>query len=92
MSSPEMRLDKFLKVSRIIKRRTVAKEACNGGRVKVNGREAKPGKYIGLEDEIEVTFGNRILKVVVQDISSHVPAKKAPQLYDVLEERYVDSE
>jgi len=92
VSSSEMRVDKFLKVSRIIKRRTVAKEACNGGRVKVNGREAKPGKYISEGDEIEVAFGNRILKVQVEEIASHVPASKAPQLYEVLQERYIDAE
>ena len=86
----EMRLDKFLKVSRIIKRRTVAKEACDGGRVKVNGRVSKPGKYIGEGDELEITFGNRVLRVEVLECRSHVPAKESSELYEVLEERYID--
>ncbi|MDD3662834.1 MAG: RNA-binding S4 domain-containing protein, partial [Candidatus Pacebacteria bacterium] len=55
-----MRLDKFLKVSRIIKRRTVANEACAGGRVSLNGRTAKPGAEVKAGDEMEIRFGNRI--------------------------------
>lgn len=86
----EMRLDKFLKVSRIIKRRTVAKEACNGGRVEVNGRTAKPGKYIGPGDEITVSFGNRTLKVRVSRVASHVPKDEAPELYRVINEEHSD--
>ena len=55
-----MRLDKFLKNSRIIKRRTVAKEACEAGRVQVNGKESKPGTELSVGDKITVTFGNSI--------------------------------
>ena len=82
----EMRLDKFLKVSRIIKRRAVAKDACTGGRVKVNGITAKPGRSVAVGDRIQITFGNRTLEVEVLDIRSHVPAKQAPDMYRVLRE------
>ena len=60
-----MRLDKYLKNSRIIKRRTVAKEACEQGRVEVNGKVAKPGLELKIDDEIQVTFGSNVLKVRV---------------------------
>ena len=55
-----MRLDKFLKVSRIIKRRTVANEACSGGRVSINGKVAKPAADVKEGDELEIRFGNRV--------------------------------
>ena len=60
-----MRLDKYLKVSRIIKRRTVANEACDAGRVSVNGKPAKAGLEIKAGDIIEIKFGNNITKVEV---------------------------
>lgn len=82
----QMRLDKFLKVSRIIKRRAVAKNACTGGRVKVNGMTAKPGRSVSAGDEIQITFGNRTLEVEVIDIRSHVPARQAAEMYRVLRE------
>ncbi len=82
----QMRLDKFLKVSRIIKRRAVAKNACTGGRVKVNGMTAKPGRSVSVGDEIQITFGNRTLEVEVIDIRSHVPARQAAEMYRVLRE------
>lgn len=63
-----MRLDKFLKNSRIIKRRTVAKEACEAGRVQVNGKESKPGTELSVGDKITVTFGNSILNVQVTEL------------------------
>ena len=88
----QMRVDKFLKVSRIIKRRTVAKEACEGGRVKVNGTSAKPGRSISPGDRIEVAFGNRVLEVKVMDVRSHVPAPRATELYEVIREEYSDDE
>ena len=58
-----MRLDKYLKVSRLIKRRTVANEACDGERVRVNGRQVKAGYQVKVGDIIEVAFGQRTLKV-----------------------------
>ena len=79
-----MRIDKFLKNSRIIKRRTVAKEACETGRVFVNAKEAKPGTEVKVGDIIEINFGNSTMKVEVMEISEHVPKNKAVELYKVL--------
>ena len=64
-----MRLDKYLKVSRIIKRRTVAKEACESGRVSINGKVAKPSNDIKEGDIIEIIFANRKLKAKIINIS-----------------------
>lgn len=83
-----MRLDKFLKVSRIIKRRTVAKDACAGGRVRVNDGPAKAGRQVCAGDRIEIAFGNRILEVEVIEVRSHVAARRAGELYRVLREEY----
>ena len=66
-----MRLDKFLKVSRIIKRRTVANDACSGGRVSLNGRTAKPGADVKIGDVMEIRFGNRIGKYRVLDVKGN---------------------
>ena len=63
-----MRLDKYLKVSRLIKRRTMANEACDGDRVSVNGREAKASYQVKIGDVIEIAFGNRTLRIEVTDI------------------------
>ena len=63
-----MRLDKYLKVSRLIKRRTVANEACDAGRVTVNGRPAKASAEVKVGDVIEIGFGNKAVKVQVTDI------------------------
>ncbi len=79
-----MRIDKFLKNSRIIKRRTVAKEACETGRVFVNTREAKPGTEVKIGDIIDINFGNSSMKIEVMEISEHVPKDKAVELYKVL--------
>ncbi|MFO8059577.1 MAG: RNA-binding S4 domain-containing protein [Bacillota bacterium] len=85
-----MRLDKFLKVSRIIKRRTVAKDACAGGRVNVNGGPAKAGRQVSVGDHIEIAFGNRVLEVEVTQLKSHVSAGRASDLYRVVREEYSD--
>jgi len=79
-----MRIDKFLKNSRIIKRRTVAKEACEQGRVLVNGKEAKPGTELKIGDIIEINFGNNTVKVEVLELLEHVPKDKADSLYKTL--------
>jgi len=71
-----MRLDKYLKVSRIIKRRTVASEACEQGKVTVNGKVAKPSTPVKEGDIIEVTFGERTLKICI--VSQNSPYKKLP--------------
>lgn len=81
-----MRLDKFLKVSRIIKRRTVAKEACDGGRVTVNGRVAKAGAEVRENDVMEIRFGNRVGKYRITSVQEVVRKENAAEMYQVLEE------
>ncbi|MGL4741888.1 MAG: RNA-binding S4 domain-containing protein [Sarcina sp.] len=80
-----MRLDKYLKVSRIIKRRTVAKEACEGDRVKINDKIAKPSTKVSDGDIIEIQFGNRILKAKIVNIAEHVRKEDAKNMYEILE-------
>lgn len=79
-----MRIDKFLKVSRIIKRRTVAKEVCDGGKVKINGRVAKAGTDVAAGDEFEIQFGEKIFRARIKEVRETVPAKEADSLYEVL--------
>lgn len=76
-----MRLDKYLKVSRLIKRRTIANEACDNDRITVNGKPAKASYQVKVGDVIEITFGQRTLKVEVMDISEHVLKNDAAGLY-----------
>jgi len=76
-----VRLDKYLKVSRLIKRRTVANEACDGERVSVNGRSAKASYDVKIGDVIEIRFGQRTLKVEVLHIAEHVAKPDAPAMY-----------
>jgi len=82
----DLRLDKFLKVSRVIKRRTLAKEACDRGQVSVNGRIAKAGTEVKPGDIIVIGFGNRSLKLEVVSTQENVPAKMAAGLYQILED------
>jgi len=83
-----MRLDKYLKVSRLIKRRTVANEACDGDRVSVNGRAAKASYNVKLGDVIEVRFGQRTLRVEVQSVAEHATKADAPAMYrEIVEEK-----
>ena len=81
-----MRLDKYLKVSRIIKRRTVAKEACDGGRVTINGKVAKAGAEIKEGDVMEIRFGNRVGRYEITDVKEVVRKESAAEMYRVLEE------
>ena len=76
-----MRLDKYLKVSRLIKRRTVANAACDNERVTVNGKEAKPSYQVKVGDIIEIAFGQRLLKVEVLDVAEHTTKETASALY-----------
>ncbi len=79
-----MRLDKYLKVSRLIKRRTVANDACDIGRVLVNGRPAKAGCQVKVGDVIEIAFGQRTLKVEVTQVADNVSKSDAPAMYKEL--------
>jgi len=81
-----MRLDKFLKVSRLIKRRTVAKEVSDLGRVLINGREAKAASRVKPGDVLTLQFGHRTLTVRVERIAESAPKDEAESLYTVLEE------
>lgn len=80
-----MRLDKYLKISRIIKRRTVAKEVCEGGRVSINDKIAKPSTVVKEGDIIEIQFANRSLKARIINIVEHVKKENAKEMYEILE-------
>lgn len=83
-----MRIDKFLKVSRIIKRRTLAKEVCDGDRVMINGRRAKAGTEVKPGDVVAIDFGRRQLTVQIVEIRQTVRAAEAKELYAVKAETY----
>jgi len=79
-----MRIDKFLKVSRILKRRSVANEACGGGRVSVNGKEVKPSYSLKVGDVVEVRFGSGAVKFRVKQLKETVRKDEVDTLYEVL--------
>lgn len=79
-----MRLDKFLKVSRIIKRRTVAKEVCDTGRVLVNGKVAKAGTALKVSDIIEIGYAKGSIKAEVIELKEHVTKDGARELYKII--------
>lgn len=76
-----MRLDKYLKVSRLIKRRTLANEACDGGRISVNGQVAKASREIRPGDRIEIRFGERVTRVEVVSVLENATKSDAPAMY-----------
>ena len=80
-----MRLDKFLKVSRIIKRRTVAKEACDKGIVTINGKQAKSSSEVKIGDILEVTFGEKVMTFKRTEIKEHVLKADAKEMYEIIE-------
>ncbi len=79
-----MRVDKFLKVSRIIKRRTIANEACDAGRVSINGKVAKAGADVNVGDVIEIKFGNNTTKIEVLSLNESVKKEDAQAMYKSL--------
>ena len=79
-----MRIDKYLKNSRLIKRRTVANTACTQGRVKINEKNAKPGTEVKIGDIIEIQFGNSISKVEVLSLKEHVTKNDSKLMYKLL--------
>ena len=81
-----MRLDKYLKVSRIIKRRTVANDACDAEHVVVNGRRAKASYDVKVGDVVEITFGQRTLKFKILSVRDNVGKSEASEMYEVIEE------
>lgn len=87
-----MRLDKFLKVSRVVKRRTLAKELGDEGRVKVNGRTAKSGADLAVGDEVVIRFGRKILTFEVLELGTHAKKEDAERMYKVLKEEKTEKE
>lgn len=79
-----MRLDKYLKVSRLIKRRTVANDACDAGRVMINGKVAKAGAEVKEGDVVTVNFGNRVIKIEVLSITDTVKKEEAKEMFRYL--------
>ena len=79
-----MRLDKYLKVSRLIKRRTIANEACDGGRVSVNGKVARASYDVKTGDKIEISFGERFVSVEVISVNEVIKKEEAPNMYRVI--------
>lgn len=80
-----MRIDKFLKVSRILKRRTVAQEACGGGKVSVNGKDVKPAYTVKVGDVVEIRYAAGTLKFRIKEIKETVKKDEAASLYEVIE-------
>jgi ribosomal 50S subunit-recycling heat shock protein len=80
-----LRLDKYLKNSRLIKRRTIAKEACEGGKVYLNGKQAKPGAEVKPGDIIEIIFGEKRIKAEITDISDNVSKASAADMYRIIQ-------
>lgn len=86
-----MRLDKFLKVSRLIKRRTVAKEVADQGRIELNGQTAKSSSQVSINDQLAVKFGNRILKVKVLALTESTKKEDAANMYEIISEERLQS-
>ncbi|KZM63687.1 RNA-binding S4 domain-containing protein [Streptococcus mutans] len=85
-----MRLDKYLKVSRIIKRRSVAKEVSDKGRIKVNGILAKSSTDLKINDTIEIRFGNKLLTVRVLEMKDSIKKEDAVKMYEIISETRID--
>lgn len=81
-----MRIDKFLKVSRILKRRTVANDACSVGRVSVNGRQVKPSYQLKTGNEVTLELGNRTVRFVVRTLNEKASKEEAATLYEIISE------
>jgi len=81
-----MRLDKFLKVSRIFKRRTIAKEVSKNGRVLINDRIAKPGTELKPNDILEISYGQKTIKVKVLKLAEYIKKDEADSMYELIEE------
>ncbi|BCJ87402.1 RNA-binding S4 domain-containing protein [Effusibacillus dendaii] len=87
-----MRLDKFLKVSRLIKRRTLAKEVCDKGRIQINGRPSKASSEVKAGDLLRITFGTKIVEVKVLAVAEHASKDQAANLYMVLSEKRIEGD
>lgn len=87
-----MRLDKFLKVSRIIKRRPLAKTMSDDGRIEVNGRVAKAGTNVEVGDELKIRFGKRIVTYKVLDLKEHAKKEEAEQMIELLSDEKIEDD
>ena len=79
-----MRIDKYLKNARLIKRRTIAKEACDQGRILVDGKVAKPGTEVKIGDEVKITLGSKATTIRITALDEHVSKDAAKDLYEVV--------
>ncbi|MFD1778978.1 RNA-binding S4 domain-containing protein [Fredinandcohnia salidurans] len=86
-----MRLDKFLKVSRLIKRRTLAKEVADQGRILINGIAAKASSNVKIGDELTIRFGQKIVTVKIEDLQETTKKEDANKLYSVVKEEKVEA-
>ncbi|BBM16814.1 MULTISPECIES: RNA-binding S4 domain-containing protein [Enterococcus] len=86
-----MRLDKFLKISRIIKRRPVAKEVADKGRIQVNGKLAKSSSDVKVGDELRIQFGNKVLEVAVEELHESTKKDDAAKMYRIISETRVEN-
>ena len=84
-----MRLDKFLKVSRLVKRRTLAKEIADQGRVLINGKPGKAGSRIQVGDELEIQYGNKRVTVRIEKLAETTKKQEAASMYTVLKEEFL---
>lgn len=84
-----MRIDKYLKVARVIKRRTIAKDILDLGFVKINGRVAKPSSEVKIDDILELTLGERTLTIKVKGINSYSKKEQALEMFEILEDTTV---
>jgi len=84
-----MRLDKFLKVSRLIKRRTLAKEVADQGRVTINGNKAKAGTEVTKGDEVTIRFGQKLVTIKVNEVQEVIRKQEAGMMYEVIKEEEV---
>ena len=85
-----MRLDKFLKVSRLIKRRTVANEACDAGRVSVNGKTARASYEVKQGDELAIQFGQRVITAKIVSINEYAGKDEASQMYEIIGDEQIN--
>lgn len=87
-----MRLDKFLKVSRLIKRRTLAKEVSDQGRITVNGQQAKASTTVKVGDELAIRFGQKLVTVKIEHLQETTKKEAAAEMYSILKEEKVETE
>ncbi|MEN0647526.1 RNA-binding S4 domain-containing protein [Caldifermentibacillus hisashii] len=87
-----MRLDKFLKVSRLIKRRTLAKEVADQGRILINGKTAKASSEVNVGDELEIRFGQRLMTVKIEKLQETTRKEDADSMYTVMKDERVNQE